>query len=45
MKSVKKTQEECVAELKAVWPHIEIISEYKDCHTPITFKCIECGYI
>ena len=45
MKRVEKTQEECVAELKAVWPHIEIISEYKDYNTPIEVKCTKCGYI
>lgn len=40
----KKTQEEFEKEIFDINPNIEVIREYKNNYTPVSFKCKVCGY-
>ena len=40
----KKTQEEFGKEIFDINPNIEVIREYKNNYTPVSFKCKVCGY-
>ena len=39
------TQEQYIEKVHKYYPNLEIISEYKNAHSPIKYKCVKCGTV